>query len=82
VFLDFGDAGMGDPAWDLVALSLYDPDRLAVLLEGYRALPAFLEHVERVRLGYRLLRHLSAARWLSEHEFDPQLDILMALRLI
>jgi hypothetical protein len=37
VFLDFGDAGLGDPAWDLVALSLDDPDRLAILLDGYRA---------------------------------------------
>jgi len=82
VFLDFGDAGLGDPAWDFVVLSLYDPDRLATLLDGYRATPAFVEHVERVRLGYRLLRHLSAARWLTEHALDPQLDILMALRLI
>ncbi len=82
LFLDFGDAGLGDPAWDLVALSLYDPDRLGILLDGYRALPAFLDHVEQVELGYRLLRHLSAARWLTEHEFDPQPDILMALRLI
>jgi hypothetical protein len=82
VFLDFGDAGLGDPAWDLVALSLYDPDRLAILLDGYRAMPEFVEHVEQVRLGYRLLRHLSAARWLTEHELDPQLDVLMALRLI
>lgn len=81
VFLDFGDAGLGDPAWDLVALSLYDPDRLAILLDGYRALPAFVEHVEQVRLAYRLLRHLSAARWLHEHDLDPQLDILMALRM-
>jgi hypothetical protein len=82
VFLDFGDAGLGDPAWDLVALSLYDPDRLAILLDGYRAMPTFVEHVEQVRLGYRLLRILSAARWLTEHELDPQPDILMALRLI
>ena len=50
--------------------------------KGERASPTFVEHVERVGLGYRLLRHLSPARWLSEHEFDPQLDILMALRLI
>jgi hypothetical protein len=34
------------------------------------------------RSSYRLLRHLSAARWLTEHELDPQLDVLMALRLI
>ena len=82
VFLDFGDAGLGDPAWDLVVLSLYDPDRLAILLDGYRAMPTFVEHVEQVRLDYRLLRHLSTARWLTEHELDPQLDVLMALRLI
>jgi hypothetical protein len=50
IFLDFGDAGLGDPAWDLVALSLYDPDRLAILLDGYRAMPTFVEHVEQVRL--------------------------------
>lgn len=81
VFLDFGDSGVGDPAWDLVALSLYDPDRLAIFLDGYRALPGFVEHVEQVRLGYRVLRHLSAARWLHERGLDPQLDILMALRM-
>jgi hypothetical protein len=81
-FLDFGDAGLGDPAWDLVVLSLYDPDRLAILLDGYRAIPTFVEHVERLRLGYRLLRHMSVARNLAEHALDPGPDIQMALRLI
>ena len=82
MFLDFGDSGLGDPAWDLVGLSLYDPDRLAILLDGYRATPTFVEHVERLRLAYRLLRHMSAARNLAEHGLDPRPHIQMALRLI
>ncbi|HLN06624.1 MAG TPA: phosphotransferase, partial [Acidimicrobiales bacterium] len=80
-FLDFGDAGAGDPAWDLVVLSIHDPDRLAILLDGYRAIAKFAEHVEQVRLAYRLLRHLSVASRLAEHELDPQPEVQMALRL-
>jgi len=80
LFLDFGDADFGDPAWDLVTLSIYNPAR-EILLEGYRPLPDFAEHVEELEVGYRLIRHLSVAHWLAEHELDPWPDIQMALRV-
>lgn len=54
-----------------MTLSIHDPARLEILLDGYRPLPAFVEHEAQVEVGYRLIRHLSAAHWLVEHELDP-----------
>ncbi len=69
------NAGSGDPAWDLVTLSLWDPDRLPILLDAYRRLPGFVAHVLEVKQGYRILRHLSMARWHAEQGSDPGPDL-------
>ena len=79
--IDFGDAGTGDPAWDLVVLTLWCPERLVAVLEGYGPSRGMAEHVEVVGPAYRILRHLAAAGWLAEHGFDPAADLEMASRI-
>ncbi|HEX6447371.1 MAG TPA: aminoglycoside phosphotransferase family protein [Streptosporangiales bacterium] len=68
--LDFGDAGLGDPAFDLATLTLWDRDRLGVVLAGYGAEPAFAAHTRELQLPYHVIRHLAAADWLVDHGFD------------
>lgn len=69
--LDFGDAGLGDPAFDLATLTLWDRHRLPVVLDGYGADPAFAAHAAELQLPYHIIRHLAAADWLVDHGFDP-----------
>ncbi|HUD11664.1 MAG TPA: phosphotransferase, partial [Candidatus Saccharimonadia bacterium] len=33
--VDFGDAGVGDPAWDIAVITLYSGSKLPALLKGY-----------------------------------------------
>ena len=37
--LDWGDASVGDPAWDIAVLTLDDPQQLDPVLDGYAAPP-------------------------------------------
>ncbi|MQA27202.1 MAG: phosphotransferase [Micromonosporaceae bacterium] len=69
--IDLGDAGVGDPAWDLVVLTHWNDTRLPAVLDGYGA-----DAATRARLGqlyepYRTLRHLAAINWLVDHGYDP-----------
>lgn len=79
--IDFGDAGLGDPAWDLVVLTHWDEHRLPAVLDGYGASAAFRERVAGNYNGYRILRHLAARSWLVEHGFDPAPTIAELVRL-
>ncbi len=69
--VDLGDAGVGDPAFDLMVLTLEAPDRLAPALEGYGADAALRTHVDAVLPGYRALRLAGQVAWLRSHGFDP-----------
>lgn len=69
--LDFGDAGLGDPMYDLATLTLWDRDRLAVVLAGYGADDAFTAYAEEMQLPYHVIRHLAAVDWLVDHGMDP-----------
>ena len=70
--IDWGDASIGDPMWDLAVLLLDDPEHEADVLSGYGASPAFAERAR----AYRLLRHLGAINWLVEYGFDPTPSVI------
>ncbi len=69
--LDFGDAGVGDPVWDLVVLTHWDEARLPAVLDGYRADSPLRARVRRLYEPYRVVRHLLAVDWLVDHGYDP-----------
>jgi hypothetical protein len=80
--LDWGDAGLADPAWEIAVLTLDDPERLGAVLEGYGAPGAERLRIERAHRPYRLLRYLGEISWLVEHGFDPAASVagLAAMR--
>lgn len=69
--VDLGDAGVGDPTYDLMVLTLTAPERLGAVLDGYQADHALRDHVAVVLPGYRALRLAGEVSWLREHHFDP-----------
>jgi Ser/Thr protein kinase RdoA (MazF antagonist) len=79
--VDFGDAGLGDPVWDLVVLTHWDEHRLPAVLDGYGASAAFRARVAGAHDGYRIIRHLAARSWLVEHGVDPAPTIAELVRL-
>ena len=68
-FLDFADAGPGDPLFDLAVLTLNDETLVAPLLAGYATIPDDAETRELIAT-YRLLRHLGSIPWLLDRNFD------------
>lgn len=69
--IDFGDAGLGDPAHDIAVLTLWHPEQLDLVLAGYQAEPE-LEASIRSRITlHRMVRLAAGALWLHEHDFDP-----------
>jgi aminoglycoside phosphotransferase (APT) family kinase protein len=69
--IDGGDTGMGDPVYDLVVLTLTQPHRLDVVLDGYGAGADLRAHLAATSPGYRALRLASEVMWLIDHSFDP-----------
>jgi aminoglycoside phosphotransferase (APT) family kinase protein len=69
--IDLGDAGLGDPAYDLVVLTLTQPHRWETVLDGYGADPGVRAHLDAARSGYLALRLAGEVRWLVDHSFDP-----------
>jgi len=68
--VDWGDAGLGDPLYDLAVLTMGHRDRLEDVLTGYGA------DVERdVVTAFPHLRRLGSVRWMTEHGFDASGDI-------
>jgi aminoglycoside phosphotransferase (APT) family kinase protein len=76
--LDWSEAGLGDPLFDLAILTLGHEERLDEVVAGYGV------EVDRdVIHGLWSLRTLTAIRWLIEHGFDPaepgaEIDVLLA----
>lgn len=68
--LDFGDAGLGDPVYDLATLTLWDRDRLPAVLAGYGADAAFTAYATELQLPYHVIRHFAATDWLVDHGFE------------
>jgi len=73
--LDFGDAGVGDPAADLAVLTLWAPDRIETIVDSYLDGPGHQQDRPELlaRIAFhRPLRQLAAAIW-SEHQgFSPK----------
>jgi len=71
-FLDFADAGGGDPLIDVSVLTLWEPSFEELLWQGYGP-DSDTVTAGRVLLPlYRLLRHVGAAFWLVDHGMDSQ----------
>lgn len=64
--IDLGDAGVGDPAYDIATLTLWHPDRVDDVVAGY-GVPVAQERLD----FYRLVRLAAGAQWLHDFEFDP-----------
>jgi len=67
--LDVGDAGWGDPAHDLAALSLWNPELLGPILDGYGADQRRTRELEAGVGAFRPLRLLDSAIWLTTSGF-------------
>jgi len=79
--VDFGDAGLGDPAWDLVVLTHWHEHRLPAVLDGYDAAVGLRAHLAGTYDGYRIIRHLAARSWRVGHGVDPAPTIAELVRL-
>ena len=71
--IDWGDAGAGDPAYDLAVLTVGNAERLGDVLAGYGPSDA---HDPDVIAAYWSLRRLGGVRWMLEHGYDAVGDIV------
>lgn len=69
--IDFGEAGTGDPAFDLAVLIQWDPGRITAVLDGYGADTGFRDHFHWHFDRYNIIRHVEACDWLVAHGIDP-----------
>ncbi len=69
--IDFGDAGSGDPMWDIATLVLWAPAEMHPVLTGYDADYRMFVHAISTIRPYVILRHIAAIGWLIENGFDP-----------
>jgi aminoglycoside phosphotransferase (APT) family kinase protein len=63
--IDFGDAGRGDPVWDISVLSLYCPDKLDPLLAGYAPSADTRNRITKTLQAYWLVRLIGEIAWLQ-----------------
>lgn len=77
--VDFGDARVGDPTWDIAVLTMNAPGRLDAVLDGYAPDAQLRDHFERWLPAYRLLRQLGALCWRVENDL-PHAREVAALR--
>jgi len=80
--LDFGDAILGDPVWDLAILTLEAPDMLPELLRGYRPQASTERRAQELLPAYQLIRRLGSATWMREHGQPPAPDLEAALHIL
>jgi aminoglycoside phosphotransferase (APT) family kinase protein len=73
--IDFGDASIGDPAWDFAVLTLRHPQRLGAALDGYRPGSRLREHIRRWTPAYRTLRSIGVVNWLADNGLDYGEDL-------
>jgi aminoglycoside phosphotransferase (APT) family kinase protein len=79
--LDFGDAVLGDPVWDLAILTLGAPGMLHEVLRGYQPDPSTERRTYDLLSAYQLIRRLGSASWMREHG-QPHVPDLEAARHI
>jgi aminoglycoside phosphotransferase (APT) family kinase protein len=68
--IDWADHGRADPAWDLAVVTLDDTGHLDALLEGYASPAATNDDIRRRRALYSVLRLLTEALWLAQHDHN------------
>jgi aminoglycoside phosphotransferase (APT) family kinase protein len=78
--IDFGDSVLGDPIWDLAVLTLWDPDKLPFVLDGYQPDEQMQRRMAALLHPYQLLRHLRAAHWMRDHGYSDEPDLEAARR--
>lgn len=72
--IDWGDAGLGDPLYDLAVLTVGHGEHLDDVLAGY-ADDVGVGVDRDVIEAYWTLRRLGAVRWMTEHGYDATGDI-------
>jgi HAD superfamily hydrolase (TIGR01509 family) len=82
VLVDFGDAGFGDPVFDLVVLTHLDPAQRDDVLEGYCAGAALRERMHILGATYSLWRNLFVSRWYFENGFEQRRNSEAARRAL
>lgn len=71
--IDFGDAGLGDPAADLAVLTLWAPDRIRSVVDAYcTETPTPADDLIARIAFHRPLRQLAAAIWNEQNGFSPK----------
>ncbi|HEV2778230.1 MAG TPA: aminoglycoside phosphotransferase family protein [Actinophytocola sp.] len=82
VLVDFGDAGWGDPALDLVVLTHLDPHRRAEVLDGYGADRSLRDRIGILGPTYSLWRNMFVSRWYFENSFEQRRNTAVARRVL
>lgn len=79
--IDFGDAALGDPVWDLAVLTVHSPEKLPAVLEGYAPSAQLRNRIAATVTTYWLVRLLLETIWLTDRGYgiDVQLDRLRGL---
>ena len=80
--LDFGDATLGDPVWDLAILTLDVPEMLPELFRGYQPDTATERRAHQFLPAYQLIRRLGSATWMREHGQPQTPDLEAALHIL
>jgi len=73
--IDFGDASIGDPAWDFAVLTLRHPQRLGAVLHGYDPGSQLREYIGQWVPAYRTLRSVGVVNWLADNGLDHRADL-------
>jgi aminoglycoside phosphotransferase (APT) family kinase protein len=79
--LDFGDAVLGDPVWDLAVLTLGRPRMVGEILDGYRPDATTERRIHDLLPSYQLIRLLGSAAWRREHGQPDAADLDAASRI-
>jgi aminoglycoside phosphotransferase (APT) family kinase protein len=80
--LDFGDAVLGDPVWDLAILTLDAPRMLGELLRGYEPEATTERRTSQLLSAYQLIRRLGSASWMRAHGQPRTPDLDAALHIL
>lgn len=68
--INLGDSGIGDPAYDIATLTLWQPELLESVLVGYSRIKASDEFTADLE-QFQLVRLLIGAKWLHSKGFSP-----------
>lgn len=80
--LDFGDAVLGDPVWDVATLTLDMPEMLGQVHHGYQPDGAMECRTHDLLSAYQLIRRLGSASWMRQHDQPHEPDLEAALHIL